>query len=93
MPGSAADVEASLGYSERQRVTREREEAAELEKKAQAVRGQGVLPAIHLFKTGPKGQTPARDRHLTRKKLLPLRKALHSAVPYEQACTTTFVQG
>ena len=41
MPGSAADLEASLGYTERQRVTREREDAAELEKKAQAVRHEG----------------------------------------------------
>jgi len=49
MPGSAADVEGSLGYSERQRVTREREEAAELEKKAQTVRWHDVLRAVHLF--------------------------------------------
>ena len=48
VPGSAADLEASLGYSERQRMAREREEAAELEKKAQAVRGGGRAACCNL---------------------------------------------
>ncbi len=42
MPGAATDLEASLGYSERQRMLRERQEAADLEKKAQAVRARRV---------------------------------------------------
>ena len=51
MPGGSADMEASLGYSERQRVLRERQEAAELEKRAQAVRGS-VSDAYDDFASG-----------------------------------------
>ena len=45
LPAADAGLEANLGYSERQRLTREREEAAETERRAQAVRAHLPIAA------------------------------------------------